>query len=169
MDDDIGVITICYTVKFERRSKHSVARLWRAITEAEEIAAWMGAPARVDLRPGGEYFVDFHGNGEPGLDGILVRVEPEHRLGHVWGLSYQEFELHEDGDGATFTFVQNGVADRGEDADEEGLAAGWHEFFDRLDDHLDHMSRTEDEHTARWQELKPSYRKQLDRVIRKLG
>ena len=97
------------------------------------------------------------------------RVEPEHRLGYIWGWSYQEFELHEDGDGATYAFVQNGLTDRGEDADEEGLAAGWHEFFDRLDDHLDQVSRTEEEHTARWHELKPSYREQLDRVVRNLG
>ncbi len=58
----------------------------------------MGAPAKVDLRVGGDYFVDFHGNGESGC---------------------------------RYTFVHNGLTDRGVDADEEGLPAGWHEFFDR--------------------------------------
>ena len=166
MHEDIGEITRCYRVTFERRSKHPMSRLWRAITEPADIDAWMGARTKVDLRVGGEYFVDFQGEGDGDLDGILVRVEPERRLAYVWGSSYVEWVLEADGDGSRYTFVQNGLVDRGED--EEGLAAGWHEFFDRLDEHLDGVSRSEDEHTARWHALKPHYRKQLDSVIRGL-
>jgi uncharacterized protein YndB with AHSA1/START domain len=127
---------------------------------------WMGAPAKVDLRAGGGYFVDFHGNGDDGLDGIVVRVEHERKLGYVWGYSYAEWEFEQTAHGCRYTFVHNGLGDRGEDVDEEGLAAGWHEFFDRLDDHLAGTPRTEDEHTARWNALKPAYRAQLDAVIR---
>jgi hypothetical protein len=68
---------------------------------------------------------------------------------------------------AQYTFVQNGLADRGED--EEGLPAGWHEFFERLDDHLDGTHRSDDEHKTRWMELKPAYRSQLDAIIRGAG
>lgn len=71
-------------------------------------------------------------------------------------------------DGSRYTFLHNGLTDRGEDVDEEGLPAGWHEFFDRLDDHLDGVSRSESEHTARWHALKPAYREQLDAVIRSI-
>ncbi len=166
MTENIGVITKCYTVKFERTSRHSASRLWNAITSADEVASWMGAPAEIDLRVGGKYFVDFHGTGDDGLDGILVRIEEERKLGYVWGWSYAEWVIEDDGDGCRYTFVQNGLADRGEDADEEGLPAGWHEFFDRLDNQLDGVSRTQDEHTARWHALKPAYRIQLDTVIR---
>jgi uncharacterized protein YndB with AHSA1/START domain len=166
MSDDIGVITKCYTVTFERRSKHRASRLWSAITNPDEVASWMGAPAKVDLRVGGNYFVDFHGNGDDGFDGIIVRVEEERKLGYVWGWSYAEWVIEADSDGCRYTFVHNGLTDRGEDADEEGLPAGWHEFFDRLDDHLDGVSRTEAQHTARWHALKPAYRRQLDGVIR---
>lgn len=166
MKEDIGEVTKCYTVKFRRKSKHSAARLWRAITDPEEVGAWMGAPTKIDLRVGGDYLVDFHGNGEDGLDGIIARVEPERRLGYLWGWSYAEFEIEDGEDGCSYVFLQNGLADRGVDADEEGLAAGWHEFFDRLDDHLDGVSRTKEAHTARWHALKPAYREQLDAVIR---
>jgi uncharacterized protein YndB with AHSA1/START domain len=163
MTDDIGTITKCYTVIYERRSKHSAARLWRAITEPDEVEKWMGGPAKVDLRPGGEWVVDF--TGEDGvLDGVIVRVEHERQLGYVWGWSYVEWVITDGEDGCTYTFVQNGLADRGED--EEGLPAGWHEFFDRLDNHLEGVYLTADEHKARWIELKPAYRKQLDAVIR---
>lgn len=164
MTNEIGEITRCYTVKFRRQSKHSAARLWRAITDPDEVSVWMGAPTKVDLRVGGDYVVDFHDGGDGGLDGIIVRVEQDRRLAYVWGWSYAEFELRDTDDGCSYTFVQNGLADRGED--EEGLAAGWHEFFDRLDDHLDGIGRTKEEHTERWLALKPAYRAQLDTVLR---
>lgn len=166
MTDDIGEITKCYTVTFKRRSKHDAARMWRAITEPDEIASWMGGPAKVDLRPGGGYSVDFQGDGDHDLDGIIVRVDEGRKLGYVWGWSYAEWVLEDTEDGCSYTFVQNGLTDRGEDADEEGLAAGWHEFFDRLDEHLDGVMRTDQEHQKRWHELKPPYRAQLDAVIR---
>ena len=164
MIDGMGEITRCYTVTFRRRSRHSPERLWRAITDPDEIAAWMGAPARTEIRVGGEYYVDFQGDGEDALDGIIVRVEPERRLGYVWGRSYVEWEIESAAGGTYYRFLQNGLSDRGED--EEGLPAGWHGFFDRLDDHLEGVARTDAEHTARWQALKPLYRDQIDKVIR---
>jgi uncharacterized protein YndB with AHSA1/START domain len=168
MSDEIGVITKCYTVTFERTSKHSASRLWTAITNPDQVASWMGAPAKVDLRVGGRYLIDFHGNEDDDdrLDGIIVRVEHERKLGYLWGWSYAEWVIEDDGDGCRYTFVHNGLTDRGEDADEEGLPAGWHGFLDRLHEHLDGVSRTEAQHTARWHALKPAYRRQLDELIR---
>jgi uncharacterized protein YndB with AHSA1/START domain len=165
VNDDIGEITKCYTVTFKRRSKHDAARMWRAITDPDEISKWMGHPAKVDLRVGGDWIVEFGGD-DGTLDGVIVRVEEGKKLAYVWGWSYLEWVLEDGEDGCSYTFVQNGLADRGVAADEEGLAAGWHEFFDRLDDHLDGVTRTEKEHTERWHELKPSYRTQLDAVLR---
>lgn len=166
MNEKIGVITKCYRVEYERSSKHSVARMWQAITEPEELARWMGAKSRVDLRPGGEYVVEFRDADDGALEGIIVRVEPERRLGYVWGWSYVEWELDDDGyGGCRYTFLQNGLADRG--ADEEGLPAGWHGFFEELDDHLEGVYRDKEVLNARWDELKPPYREQLDRVLRR--
>ena len=166
MTDDIGTITRCYTVTYHRESKHSADRLWQAITDADELAAWMGAPSKVDLRVGGDYIVDFHNDGK-GLDGVIVRIEDRVRLGYLWGWSYVEWSIDPADEGCRYTFVHNGLADRG--VDEEGLPAGWHEFFERLDDHLDGKRRTPDEQTARWHALKPAYREQLDAIIRGTG
>ena len=166
MNDDIGDITKCYTVTFNRHSKHSAARLWRAITEPDELTAWMGFPSKVDLRPGGDYVVDFGGD-DGVLDGIIVRVEDEKKLGYVWGWSYVEWVITDDGpQGCSYTFVQNGLTDRGVDADEEGLPAGWHGFLDQLDWHLDGKPWTKEEGEAVWYAHKPAYRAQLDAVIR---
>lgn len=166
MSENIGVISKCYTVTYKRESKHSVERLWQAITDPAELGSWMGGAATVDLRVGGRYEIDFAG--EDGvLDGILVRVEDARRLGYVWGWSYVEWFIEPAADGCRYTFVQNGLADRGED--EEGLPAGWHEFFERLDDHLAGAKRSETEHKARWMELKPAYRTQIETIIRRAG
>jgi len=164
MTGEFGEITKCYTVTFNRTSKHSADRFWRAITEPDEIAKWMGGPARVDLRPGGDWFVDFPDDADGDLAGVIVRVEHGRVLTYVWGLSVVEWTISDGEDGCTYTFVQTGLADRGED--EEGLPAGWHEFFDRLDRHLDGVYLTDDEHEANWQALKPPYRAQLEAVIR---
>lgn len=168
MESKLGQIEKCYRVSFKRRSAHPLARLWRAITDPDEVKAWMNpkGPVRVDLRPGGEYTIDFHGNGSDPLDGILVRIEAERRLAYVWGWSYVEWELEADGDGTSYTFVHNGLADRGLDSDEEGLPAGWHGFLGRFDDYLEGVQRTEKELEAEWIALKPSYRQQLDSILR---
>jgi len=164
MIGEFGEITKSYTVTFTRTSKHSAARFWRAITEPDEIAKWMDGPAKVDLRVGGEWFVDFPNDGDGDLTGVIVRVEPGRVLTFVWGLSVVEWTISEADGGCTYGFVQTGLADRGED--EEGLPAGWHEFLDRLDRHLDGVYLTDEEHKANWEALKPPYRAQLETAIR---
>ena len=93
-------------------------------------------------------------------------LQPIHRriLTFAWDLSVVEWTIADAPDGCTYTFVQTGLADRGED--EEGLPAGWHEFFDTLDRHLDGVYLTDDEQRANWEALKPPYRAQLEAVIR---
>ena len=161
MTDRLGTITRSYTMTFERHSKHSPARLWRAITEADEVSAWMDYPAKIDLRVGGELSVDFSRTNDGGLRGVIVRVEPERVLTYTWGLSVLEWTITPAGDGCDYTFVHAGQAFRDID-DDEGLAAGWHRFFDCLDLHLDGTYLNEPEQQARWNALKPGYKQLLD-------
>jgi uncharacterized protein YndB with AHSA1/START domain len=164
MNDDIGEITLCYTIKFDRVSKHPAKRLWAAITDPAEIGKWMDYPARVDLRPGGEYVVDFSRTNEGALDGVIVRVRPERLLTYVWGWSVVEWSLEDvPGGGCKYRFVHNGQADRGEG--EEGLPAGWHEFLIRFDRHLDGAYLTQEQQKANWERLKPRYLERLDKVL----
>jgi len=164
MKEDLGEITPCYTISFTRHSDHSPERLWRAITDADEVSAWMDYPTKIDLRVGGGYLVDFSSTDQGAIHGVIVRVEAKRVLAYVWGLSVVEWSIEDDGDGCVYTFVQNGLADRGED--EEGLAAGWHEFLDRLEGHLEGEYVPRDEQQRNWEALKPPYRKMLDAAIR---
>lgn len=163
MSEHLGEVTACYRVKFVRTSKHSAARLWRALTVEEEVGVWMEHPAHVDLRVGGTWKIDFDVESDNYLDGIIIGVEPECRLTYAWGLSVCEWTIEDGDDGCTYTFVQNGLTDRGEG--EEGLAAGWHGFFDQLDMHLDGVTFTREQQAADWERLKGPYLERLNAAL----
>jgi uncharacterized protein YndB with AHSA1/START domain len=163
IDERLGTITPCYTMTFRRHTPHPAARLWAAITDASEIAAWMGYPTEVDLRVGGRWYVDFSRTEGGDLPGVIIRVEIERVLSYVWGWSVIEWTLAPVEDGCEYTFVHAGQHDRGED--EEGLAAGWHSFLDQLGRHLEGAVLDAHEEHANWLRLKPAYREQLDRVL----
>lgn len=162
-DERLGTITPCYTVSFQRTLRHSPSRVWEAITSPGEVSAWMGYPAEIEVRVGGRWFVDFSRTNQGELPGVIVRVEPERRLAYAWGLSVVEWQIEPTADGCRYTFIHAGLADRGED--EEGLPAGWQSFLDQMERHLDGGLLAADEERRNWQQLKPLYRSQLDRVL----
>lgn len=47
-----------------------VARVWEAITDADELARWFGDEAEVDLRPGGDAFMIWENHGR-----YAIRIE----------------------------------------------------------------------------------------------
>ena len=76
MTDRLGKITRCYTIRYDRHSKHSPSRLWAAITRADEVSAWMDYPAKIDLRVGGEWHVDFGRTGDGELGELPTLAVP---------------------------------------------------------------------------------------------
>jgi uncharacterized protein YndB with AHSA1/START domain len=161
----LGEVTRCYSLRYRRHSKHPPARLWRAITDPLEIERWMGYPARVDLRVGGDYFVDFQTSSPENLDGVIVAVEPERRLAYAWGLSVIQWTLMPDEDrgGTGYTFIDHGTQIR-DVPDEEGVAIGWHAWLASLDAFLDgdvSASLTPASHGA----LSAAYRARIEEAI----
>lgn len=155
---ELGVVTPCWTIEFERRSRHPASRVWKAITDPEQLGRWMRYPATVDLRVGGSWFLDF--SPEAPLDGVIVRMEPERNLACVWGRSVLEWTLRPEDDGCTFWFVHHGQALR-LTPEEEGLASGWHSFVDGLEAHLDGRRLTDGEDRALHRDRMPAYRERI--------
>lgn len=111
-------------LRFQRRLAHPVERVWRAVSEHDELAAWFVAP--VEFKGAGRRFEAM------GQAGEVLRFEPPHALEWEWGGERFSFELEPDGDGTRLTFVHVFAArDHGAD-----YASGWHAHFDRLDAHL---------------------------------
>lgn len=131
-------------LRFRRRLRHPVERVWRAVTERDELAAWFVAP--VGFTGVGQRFEAMEQSGE------VLRFEPPRALEFEWGGERFSFELAPDGDGALLTFVHV-VARREHGAD---YASGWHHHFERLDAHLDGRP-VPDADPARLVELNDSY------------
>ena len=110
-------------LRFERRLAHPVARVWRAVTEPDELAQWFVAP--VAWTPAlGETF-----EGE-GQSGEIVALEAPTLLRWTWGDERYSFELAADGDGCRLVFTHVFDPSYGPAAQH---AAGWETYLDRLE------------------------------------
>jgi|GEM_PF-5040144 len=165
MNDELADVRQCYGLFYRRTSKHSAARLWRAITDAGELSRWMAYPMRVDLRVGGDYYADFSRTGGGELDGVIVKIEPQRLLRYAWGTSIVEWTIEPAETGSRYVFAQHGLYPRPL-PDEEGLAAGWHVWLEDLERFLDTGSpSTEEAGGIRWHAMGKLYRPKLEAAV----
>ncbi len=156
---ELGEVIPCWTLVIRRRSKHPPKRLWRAITEIDEVCAWMGVSAgNIDLKVGGEYRLDLGTDGPPGgLPGVIVRVDAEKVLAYVWNYSVIEWRIEPDGEGSRYSFADHG----NETLDGSGILAGWHGWVDSLAEYLDDVG----EGGASAATYESGYRRTLDSLF----
>lgn len=143
-DDGVGV-------RFERRLTHSPERVWRAITEPGELAAWFPDTIEGEFAPGAEVrFPKFVEMGLPAI-GKVTEFEPPLLLAFSWGTSALRFELEPDGDGCRLTFTD--TLPREESAKN---AAGWEVCLANLEALLG-GGRRPDPGEDDWSELHEDY------------
>jgi uncharacterized protein YndB with AHSA1/START domain len=147
-------------VRFERRLAHPPERVWRAVTETEELAKWF--PARPEI--GGERQVGaaltftYPNNEEPPETGEILELDSPRRFAFSWrpgaeGADPQvlRFELEPDGDGTRLVFTHELPR-----PDSAKVAAGWELCLDDLELALAGTPRAEFPE-GRWVELHESY------------
>ena len=133
-------------LRFERRYRQPIDRVWRAVTDPDELRRWFpsevigdrtpGAPLRFDDRSHREAAIEA---GEPTraegpeLTGRVVTVDPPNVFSFTWGGELLRFELTPDGEGTRMVFTQ--VLSHPSVAARNG--AGWHVCLDELDGLLD--------------------------------
>jgi uncharacterized protein YndB with AHSA1/START domain len=145
-NDSIASVETIYRLDWDRAYPQSLERVWRAISNAEEISAWMKFPTQMEPRVGGKIHIDFSGEGS--LEGIVCSFEPPHLLIYTWGDALVNWKLEGDAAGTKLHFSHVGV--RPELL--AGLGAGWHAFLDQLEDHLTGSARP-----GRYKDLKARY------------
>jgi uncharacterized protein YndB with AHSA1/START domain len=129
------------TIAFERRLAHPIDRVWQALTEPAERAAWFG-PTTIDPREGG--WIETLAEGPPAsammrtLSGRILVWEPPRVLEHEWqqttiGFSVVRYELEPDGDATIFRLTHHMSAD----GSAYGYISGEHAYLDRLQAHLE--------------------------------
>jgi uncharacterized protein YndB with AHSA1/START domain len=122
-------------VRVERHLPHPIERVWRAITEPDELDCWFV------VRPGwtpqeGETFET------AGATCRITVLDRPRAFAWEWGVERYRFDLEPDGDGTRLVFVHVFNPDLGPS---EQHARGWAAYFARLDAHLagGHLSEEE--------------------------
>lgn len=94
-------------------------RVWAALTRHDQLSAWFGTQATIDLRPGGEVIFTWDGStGPSGINrGVIEVVEPPKRFAFRWQSSSDtvqmtrvEFTLEPHTDGTRLRLVESGFA-----------------------------------------------------------
>lgn len=142
-------------VRFTRSYDHPVERVWRFVTDADELARWFPSRAVFDLRPGGA--VTFTGDpAMPESTGQVLAVDPPRHLSFSWGDDELHFDLAELPGGRT-RFTLTNVLAAPDTAARNG--AGWEVCLAALDAAA-RGERAPGPHagpTAEWKELYAAY------------
>jgi uncharacterized protein YndB with AHSA1/START domain len=146
MNGKLEIVDNRPALRFERRLKHRVERVWRAITEPDELEAWF--VARPEWKPAvGETFNAMDQDGE------VTDVDPPNLLAWNWGGELFRFELSAEGDGCLLVFTHV-FDDRKFGAQH---ATGWETHFARLDALLAGGALSEAEAMEDWAEIHERY------------
>ncbi|HYJ70407.1 MAG TPA: SRPBCC family protein [Nocardioidaceae bacterium] len=114
-------------LRFERRLAHPPEKVWRAVTEPDELAHWFPGRVEMELRPGAPvHFVE----DDPDIgesSGEVVEVDPPKVFAFRWGGDLLRFELAPDGSGCrlSFSHALSGGDTWGDERFAAQHAAGW--------------------------------------------
>lgn len=129
-------------LQFERRYPHPIERVWRAISEPEEMVRWFPSEVVGERKVGAELvFTDEaqraaareagkpHRTDDPFPGGRVVAFDPPNVFSFTWGGELLRIELTPDGDGTHLLFTQ--VLSHPSVAARNG--SGWHQCLTDLD------------------------------------
>ncbi|HEX7117665.1 MAG TPA: SRPBCC family protein [Longimicrobiales bacterium] len=149
-----------WRLRFERALPHAPAKVWRALTEEEHLAAWFPTTIEGERRVGAPLEFRFRGEDHPPSVGELLAYDPPRLLEFTWGgsadgttpVEHVRIELEPDGAGCrlVFTTTYDEVGKSARDA------AGWHVCLDLLAVRLDGATPPADAH-ATWAPLNRRY------------
>ncbi|HXM54050.1 MAG TPA: SRPBCC family protein [Candidatus Dormibacteraeota bacterium] len=129
MDGQLEQAADRWRLRFTRRLPHPPEKVWRALTEAEHLAAWFPTDIEGERASGAPLRFVFREGEGPTIDGRMLACDPPSLLELQWGDDETlRFELRPDGEGTVLTFV-NTIDQVGKAARD---AAGWHACLDLL-------------------------------------
>ncbi|GAA4209377.1 SRPBCC family protein [Actinocatenispora rupis] len=151
-----------WALVFVRELRHAPERVWAALTEPGQLAAWAPYTADRDLAATGDATLTMI-DGEDGQDlaATVSRSEPPTLLEYTWGDSLLRWELAPAGGGTRLTLRQT----LAEPEWASKIAAGWHLCLDVAEHLLDGDPvppiRGMDAMNHGWTELNTAYGERL--------
>jgi uncharacterized protein YndB with AHSA1/START domain len=151
-----------HVMRFERRLAHPVQRVWSALTEPDELRAWL-ADADIELVRGGAVQLRWLNTDDEGnravMNGTITALEPPRLLeieSDIHGLLRWELASEDRATRLVFTVSVPAPNDA-----VTLVRAGWHIHLEHLADALDgrpvDWPRWDADHRPRWQELHDAY------------
>jgi uncharacterized protein YndB with AHSA1/START domain len=123
-----------YVLRYERRLRHPVAKVWDALTVPERMQEWWALAAELELAEGGRVRLEWL-NGPAVAEGRITRLEPPTAIELDTDIHGRLlWELASDGDGTRLTLTVTAPIP---DEFLTEVAAGWHVHIDFLEDALD--------------------------------
>lgn len=119
------------TLRFDRVLAHSRERVWRAVTDPDELVQWFPTAVIYEPRAGAPMQFDF--GGRHGLDawpGEVLEWDPPSVFAFAWGEDVLRFELSGEGDATRLIFSHSFAHEPGKEARD---AAGWEACFEAFD------------------------------------
>ncbi|MFN4288751.1 MAG: SRPBCC family protein [Brevundimonas sp.] len=132
-----------WELRFERRLRHDIERVWAALTTPEGLACWL-AEAKLELEPGGEMSLNFRQPDHEFMpdtperrrqSNTVLEVVPPRLFRHTFGSnpdSVVTWRLTPDGDG-THLSLTHVIPESWRDA-RRNVLSGWHYHMEGLDD-----------------------------------
>ena len=149
-------------LRYERRLAHPVERVWAALTEPAQLAAWL-ADADIELVEGGRVELWWQNTDQDGNQavarGAITRLEPPRLLETATDIhGVLRWQLRPEGAGCALTFS---VAVELPARMVPIVRAGWHIHLDHLADALDghpvNWPTWRRDYWGRWEELRAEY------------
>jgi uncharacterized protein YndB with AHSA1/START domain len=142
-----------WQLRFTRQLPHPQEKVWRAITEPNQLKAWfpdqivvskwaVGTPLKFESEYGDH-------------DGEVLAFEPPSVLEFRWGPDVLRFELAPHAQGTVLTLIDR-IDEKGKAARD---AAGWHECLDRLEHSLSGSKAATPGEV--WKQVHPQYQEQF--------
>ncbi|NOU85222.1 activator of Hsp90 ATPase 1 family protein [Paenibacillus sp. LMG 31460] len=118
-----------YVARFDRPLKHSVEKVWAALTENVKLARWMSNLQVEDLRIGGNIKFDMKDESGTFIDTKITDFQPYSVLEFEWGNDRVRFELYPKPEGCLL--VLNEFISAITDHTPKDLS-GWHICLDMM-------------------------------------
>lgn len=122
-----------WTVRFQRELGHPPDRVWSALTDRGELAAWFPTGIVGDWSVGAALEFPFAGAALPTMHGTVLQHREPRVLEYTWGPDTLLYRLQPGGSGTHLDFVVT-LEELGKAARD---GAGWHEALDLLETCLD--------------------------------
>lgn len=125
------------TLRFERRLAHSPLRVWKAITDPEDLSHWFPARMETELEVGAP--ITFTFEEDFGIDpggGEILDIDPPRLFVYTWRDDVLRWEIVPDGQGCRLIFLHT-LGDEGGGKLAAGRnAAGWDACLEALEAQL---------------------------------